>query len=375
MMELLRRLVERGWDCTFLTGDVHGTLPDGVKLHNGRKVIKRKPLLRIWTWSLFTLQAIWQIVRHRHLPMLVVTNPPLPMLVMPFIKRMFGTRYSLLIYDIYPDAMERMGMIRTNGFLARLWRRFSAASMRNAESVITLGNVMADVLREHFRPGQPTPPIDIVPTWVDTSVIKPTDRATNSFAIQHGLTDKLVVMYSGSFGATHDLDSIIKAAEILQNHRGIQFMLIGAGTTYDAIAKRVARLALPNLTLLPFQPIEVLPFSLSSADCAIACLDSAYAGISIPSKTYFSMAAGACLVAIAPEDSELASVVERYECGCLIPPRSPAKLAAAIESFYNNRSELERRKANARNAAERYFDRDLQTDHFEKVLDRSFPAS
>lgn len=48
-------------------------------------------------------------------------------------------------------------------------------------------------------------------------------------AIQHQLTEKFVVMYSGNLGITHDIESIVLTAEILKENTAIQFVIIGDG--------------------------------------------------------------------------------------------------------------------------------------------------
>ncbi len=373
--ELLEDLTGLGIDCTVLAGAVDR--PAGLRRPSRvlRSVALRKSPLarRLATWSAFAVRALVTLAAGRRTPALVVTNPPLTMLLLPALKRVTGLRYVLLIYDIYPDVGERMGLLRPGGPIARLWRRLSARSMREAERVITLGEHMAETLRDHFAGAPAAPsPIEVIPNWADTDVIRPRPKRGNPFAEQHGLVGKFVVLYSGSFGATHDMRSVIGAAQRLRDLDDVHFLLIGGGTREREVADLVAAADLPNLTLLSFQPLEMLPCSLASADCAVVCLDEGYEGIAVPSKTYYALAAGSAILAVSPSETELTDLVREEGCGVHVLPRRPEELAAAIRRLHADRELLARYQAAARLAAEERYSRRLLTRRYADVLARAF---
>ena len=372
-IELLTYLHDRGIACRVLAGSL-SCAPEplaGIACHKGRQLVKHSALLRLWTWGLFTLQGIWAIIRNRREDVLVVTNPPTLLLAMPLLKRLFGVRYALLQYDIYPDIAERMGMFKPGGWIARLWRRLSRKSMLGARAVITLSPDMADVLRSHLRSGDDLP-IEIIPTWVDTEAIRPRERCDNPFAREHGLVDKFVVMYAGSFGAANDIDSIIDAAGLLTDLPDVHFMLIGGGTRQAEIAERVASLGLKNLTLLPLQPLVTMPQVLPSADCQVVTLDEVYAGVAMPSKTYPAMAAGCALLAVCPPGSALTTLATGDHCGLHVLPRHPAELAAAIRRLRDDAALLKQCKERGRQLAEERSSQKPNLEKFHAVLAKGF---
>jgi glycosyltransferase involved in cell wall biosynthesis len=321
----------------------------------------------LWSWAVFTLQACRALAFARPGLVLVATNPPWVMLVMPFVRRLFGVRYALQIYDIYPDLLARMGMIRPGGLIDRAWRRLSREALRAAQGVITLGPCMARTIRGHLRPGDRCR-IEIVPNWADTDFIRPIPKADNPFVRAHGLAGKFVVTYSGSFGATHDSESILAAAEALADESDVHFMLIGGGTRQRDVARLVAEKRLPNLTLLPLQPLATLPYSLAASDCILVCLDEGYEGISVPSKTYYAMAAGGALLAVSPPGTELVDLVNQWRCGVWVPPRRADLLAGAVRDFRRDPARLVSCRQAARVAAETHFARRVATGRYERLL-------
>jgi len=370
--ELLEDLDATGVRCAVVAGWV-----DGRPAARRFEVLGSVPLCKapVWrrlvTWSAFAVHAWAILARRRRTPSLVVTNPPLTMLALPLLKRLFGLRYVLLVYDIYPDVGERMGLLKPGGLIARLWRRASARAMREAAGVVTLGSHMAETLRGHFRPGEAAP-IEVIPNWADTEFIRPRPKADNPFSREHNLAGKFVVMYSGAFGATHDINSILGAAEQVQDLEDVRFVLIGGGTREREVAERAAARNLPNVTILPLQPLDVLPLSLAAADCAIVCLDEGYEGIAVPSKTYPSLAAGSAILAISPPETELTDLVAEERCGIHVLPRRPDDLAQAIRRFHADREYLAACKAASRAAAEERYSRRTLTHRYAEALRRWF---
>lgn len=373
MVELLSDLRDRGVACKILTGQIEAPTAQqtGIDVLPAAPLRRQGAVRRMWSWGLFTLQALWTMLRLRRWPMLVVTNPPLVMLAMPLFKRLFGVRYSLLVYDIYPDVMERMGMLRPGGFWARLWKRRSGRSMHSAAAVITIGRQMAQVLRSHLRSDDDCR-IDVIPTWVDTDFIRPIDMRQNPFVGEHGLEDKFVVLYSGSFGATHDIESIVDAAGLLVDVPDVQIVLIGGGTRWKELQALVAARNLPNLKMLPFQPRDVLPYSLAAADCQIVTLDEAFAGISVPSKTYYALAAGSALLAVSPPGTELVDLVEEHGCGLHVLPRDAAALAEAIRRLRREGDLRATMRSQSRQTAVQYYSRTVAIKEFVRVLENGF---
>jgi glycosyltransferase involved in cell wall biosynthesis len=335
-------------------------------------LIKAPAWKRVLTWGTFTLQATWRLARiGRKAPVLIVTNPPWTMLVAPLLKRLFGVQYALLIYDIYPDVAERMGMIRNSGLGSRIWRRLSRKALCKAEAVITLGNTMAATLQGHLRQGDDVT-IDVIPNWADTEFILPMAKEDNPFVQEHNLQEKIVVTYSGAFGATHDTESIITAAEMLQDCPDVHFMLIGDGTRRTEIERLVKKKGLPNLTLLPLQPLKKLPLLLAASDCAIVCLDKGYEGVSIPSKTYPALSAGAALLAVSAKATELDALIDQHECGFHILPGRPDLLADAVRQYLAAPELLASHRAAARATAETEFSLKSVTSRYYELLAARF---
>ena len=85
-------------------------------------------------------------------------------------------------------------------------------------------------------------------------------------------------------------------------------MVIGTGSRWNDLQQAAQRLS--NLTLLPWQPEEMLPYSLSAGDVAVVSLGQGFEGVSMPSKTQYAMAAGSAILGLSHPSSDIKEVIE-----------------------------------------------------------------
>ena len=63
--------------------------------------------------------------------------------------------------------------------------------------------------------------VGVVPPWVDINFIKPLLKSQNKYSSRFIKDKKFVVLYSGNMGITHDIESIVKAADELKEFSSI----------------------------------------------------------------------------------------------------------------------------------------------------------
>ena len=90
----------------------------------------------------------------------------------------------------------------------------------------------------------------------------------------------------------------------------------------------------------------------------------------VPSKTFYYLAAGSALVAIANDQSELSDLLDQRLCGKLVPPGNPELLASTIQNIVSNPDQLAKMKKNSRDLARSNYSREVSTTKFSKLLIR-----
>jgi hypothetical protein len=251
-----------------------------------------------------------------------------------------------VIWDLYPDVLANMNVLGRRSILIRFWERANKVSFKRARNVFTLGEHLSMALSRYTN----KKPI-IVPNWSNIDFIKPLPKSENIFVRRHDLQDKFVVMYSGNIGFTHNVEAIVEVAHQLRSSLDIQFVIIGEGAKKNKIVKWASDRGLTNVLFLPYQDKEMLPFSLTSADIGIVTLDIGAENSSVPSKTYYLLAAGCSILAFASKKSELGNLVEKHRCGEIFEKVNASQVALYILNILHDNQRLNLSKENSRLAS------------------------
>lgn len=349
-IDIINDFVKRGANIQLITGAVESSyqpLDPSVKVTTFLKYRNSSNTGRIVTGLLFTLYTFFFLLfTSRKKELILITTPPFILYLGTFFKKIRNQKYHLIIWDLYPDILVNFGVIKENSFVHRIWKRRNEVCFNNASTLFTLGEHLSGAIRKYTT----RTPV-IIPNWANTDFVKPVNRADNRFARQHGLTDKFVVMYSGNWGLTHDLETLVHTAKALKHNPAIQFVIIGDGAKRPVIEQLVKEKDPGNVLLLPYQDRAMLPYSLACADVGVITLSEGAEDISVPSKTYSTLAAGAAILALASERSELGLLIKKYRCGTIVKGGNIQEAASFIDLLAKNKETAEEYKKNARQAS------------------------
>ena len=349
-IDILNTFASQGAEIELVTGVVesnYAPLNPSIKVKFYNKYDNTSGFKRMFTWSLFTFLSFFHVLfSSKKKELILITTPPFIVFTGLFFKRLRNQNYHLIIWDLYPDVLVNFGVLKESSWIIKYWKKINKTCFTKASNVFTLGKHLANAINNYT---QETP--KTIPNWVNADFVKPMEKAENTFAKEHNLQDKLVVMYSGNMGLTHDIESIVYAAEALQNNSSIHFVLIGDGAKKAKITQYVSEKNLTNLLILPYQSNEVLPYSLSCADIGIVTLSQGAETISVPSKTYYTLAAGSAILALASHESELGLLIEEYNCGKVFENPKTEEIVKFIEGLVQEKNQLKEYKENARKAS------------------------
>lgn len=328
----------------------HLKVKDGVKIVPSISYKRSNLLTRLITWLGFSLHAcLYLAFCKKPSAVVVVTNPPFAPWVVSMLSRFRKYPFYLVIYDLYPDVLQQAGMMSPDHIIYRLWQRRNPKVFARAQKIITLSDSMK-AAAANYTAGD-TEKILVIHNWASdpgSSV----GRDDNPFAAEHNLNGRLVVLYAGNMGLTHDLESLMEAAVFLKDYDAIRFVFVGDGGKKKTLEGIRDRHHLDNVLFLPYLDGDRFTQALAAADIGVVTLGAGAEGISVPSKTYVNMAAGLCLLAIAPKESELARIVQGHNVGVLVEPSHPDKVADTILHLHRNPDVLARFKAQAKKASE-----------------------
>jgi colanic acid biosynthesis glycosyl transferase WcaI len=277
-----------------------------------------------------------------------VTTPfTLPYAVM-LAAKLRGAATALLIYDLYPEALERAELIKPHSLTASLIRLANTVLFRSLEAIITIGRDVEALLLAYK--GVTRNKISFIPNWTLLPIgyreLKPDNR------FRAGRDSQLIVGLSGNLGFTHSPRTVFDAARLLTEDKDIHLILSGWGIGWKQLCDLQAADKIDNITLLdPVPEAELVEF-LSSADVWIIPYRRNIAGVSVPSRLYNLPAIGRPIIVAAESFSEAA--VSEENIGWVVPPEDPRQLADAIRLAAFDRAATIRKGRRAAEAAKKY---------------------
>ncbi|MCE9623789.1 MAG: glycosyltransferase family 4 protein [Actinomycetia bacterium] len=229
------------------------------------------------------------------------------------------------IQDVFPDAAVATGAI-TNRTVIAVARRLERISYHRAAAVTVLSDDLRDNVVAKVKPSHRSR-VHVIPNFVDTEVIAPSDRMTKLRG-ELGIGDEPVVLYAGNIGFSQSLEMVIDAAG---EFPGVTFLINGDGAARGALQDRAA--AMRNVVFSGYQPQERLPELLATGDIHLVPLKAGLGRVSVPSKTYSILAAGRPVLAAIDPGTEVPRILQSSGAGVAVDPDQPEQFVAALHSM------------------------------------------
>lgn len=278
--------------------------------------------------------------------LIITTNPPFLGLLILALNSYFKVPYVVIAYDIYPQILDKMGILKKNTVLYKFWKWLNVKVYNNASKIISIGTDMSTVIENEMNIVDSSK-IELIYNWSDKNKVFPVERANNNFLIQNRFENKKILLYSGTLGSTHNIEEILIAANELRLETDILFLFIGSGSKVKLVKDYISNSGNSNVILMPFQPIEIISQTLSSATLSFVCLESSFTGLSVPSKSYGILAAKVPIIGMMDDNAEISKMIEEYQCGVVWNRTKSIKLSSLIYDLISNNDLLNKMSENA----------------------------
>ena len=297
---------------------------------------------RAWGFAGFTGLALIAALRAggwlRRADVVLAMSPPLTLGLAGWVAgAALRGRFVFNVQDIFPDAAVRTGAISNRHVIAAA-AALERFTYRRAAAVTVLSDDLRDNVVSKLPAGHEAR-VHVIPNFVDTDVIQPGERMTAHRA-ELGYDDRPLVLYAGNVGFSQSLDLVVAAARACPD---LGFVVNGDGAA-RADLERSAR-GVANIRCIGFQPAGRLPEVLASGDIHVVPLRAGLGDVSVPSKTYSSLAAGRPVVAAIDPGTEIPRLLAAAGAGVSVAPDDPDAFVAAIRALADDpgrRAELGR---------------------------------
>lgn len=377
LMDVARGIAKHGHEVTFLSAsptskEVEPELPAGVSVKRhwapklDRQGIKRRLIISA---TVSVLVFIRLLFNRKPDVILVDTVMPFQGLCIWAISRLRGHKYVYLATEIFPDAAVALGVLRPGGTMSRIWDFTNRLVYGRAVAVIVIGPRLRHKVARHLDRGIDSPKLHVVHNWADPNEIKPISKSDNWWVKEQGLEGKFIVLYSGNMGLSHDLGTLIEAADELRDEKKLSIVLIGEGPSKSKLVTEAKRRSLKNVVFLPYQPAEILPFSLTSGDLSVVTLSTEMEKLTIPSKLYPAMAGGQAILALMGPGTEVGEMVLEHEIGIRVTQGDVTGLVSELKRLLTEPRKVNEMKLQARKVFEKNYTRERSVGAYIRILE------
>jgi glycosyltransferase involved in cell wall biosynthesis len=268
-------------------------------------------------------------------PIIIATTNPFWLPAAVAVRRP-RSRLVTLVYDVYPESLEVR--VRLPATFRALIRGVTGFGLHRSAGVVFLGERTRRHLIERYSLTCPTAVIPPGCAELPASSDTPASLAPVATAVE----GRVVISYVGNLGSMHDGRTLAAAlAHVLDAEPGRCAVLLSArgDRAGDLIGPLQGR---PDVTVLGPLETDAWVWVTRRTDIALASLDSDAGLVSLPSKVFASLAGGAAIFAVAPEESDLADLVRTLGVGIVTAPGDVPGAVAALGSLIHDARRLDR---------------------------------
>lgn len=310
IFEFARYFVSRGHDVSVLTAMPN--YPDGIvpEAYRGRFYINEKldgvnihrcyvlpaansaPGKRMVGFIVFMFTSLINSFRIRdNFDVVLATAPPVTTPVIGWIlSKIYRSKLIIEIRDLQPESSEDFGNLNRS-FLTRALKKLMHWFYRKADKVVSVTDGITDYLGTI---GIRKERVTTIKSGVSDEFI---NADSNGIRTTFGWEEKFLVLYAGTLGWAHSLETIIEAARKLTNQPDIQFVFVGGGQKRDALEGMVRDYGLRNVAFIGTQPLEDIPYFLKASDVLVESLrEVPITKGTFPCKLFEYMASGRPIV-------------------------------------------------------------------------------
>ncbi len=279
-----------------------------------------------------------------------------------------GVPWVFWLQDLHSVAMVAEAEKRAGNLGRRVGAGFEALErrlLRQADAVVPITDDFRPMLRGWGVDDSVT---SVIENWAPLGDL-PLRPRDNDWRRRHGLGDRFVYLYSGTLGLKHRPELLYHLAE--QRVDDADVVVISEGMGEARLREMLRERPLPNLRLLPFQPMADYPDILGAADVLVALLEPTAGTFSVPSKVLSYLCAGRPVLAAIPPENLAARTIERAGAGVVVPPTDEEGFLVAAKQLRADDGLRAACGRSARAYAEATFDTDAITDRFQAVIERA----
>lgn len=292
---------------------------------------------------------------------LASTPPVTTPLIGWILSKVRRTKLIIEIRDLQPESSEDFGNLNRSLF-TRMLKKLMHSLYRRADKIVSVTDGITDYLDTIGIRG------DQVVTVKSGFSSEFVNAGYDGIRKKFGWEEKFLVLYAGTLGWAHSLETVIEAARQLTDQPDIRFVFVGDGQKRQALEGMVRDYGLKNVVFLGAQPLETIPYFLKTSDVLIESLKEVpVTKGTFPAKLFEYMASGRPIV-FGSREGEAVRELQTAGGALWFPTDNPERLSELILQLKSGQIDGEHLGEKYREHATRFHRRELWAERYLDAL-------
>ncbi|MFH1884601.1 MAG: glycosyltransferase family 4 protein [Planctomycetota bacterium] len=227
------------------------------------------------------------------------------------------------VQDIYPEALMVQGRLATRHPIYRWLECADQCIARHSQAILVISRRFQTIYTG--KRGVPADRVHLIPNWADQRKFHLSGQG-QEIRRQHGIPlDSFLAVYGGNIGAAAGVETVIEAFRYIQDR--MHLLVAGDGSHLPACQRLAAGRLSERIHFHSPWPAEQTAQVYQAADVLILPTRGDQSLVSVPSKMLGYMFSGKPILTLAVPGSDLVELVDTSNCGWVVEPDYPQKLA------------------------------------------------
>jgi len=245
--------------------------------------------------------------------LVIYSTPPITLQKsVEYVKKRDNAKTYLLLKDIFPQNAVDLGMIKTTGLKALIYRYFRAKEKklyRLSDYIGCMSQANVDYVVNN-NPEISSDIVEVCPNSIEPIIIEKSDLKIREIRNKYNIPlYKTVFIYGGNLGKPQGIDFLIECLKANKENEQVFFIIAGTGTEAGKLKDFFRNESPTNVLILDQLPKNEYDMLVSSCDVGLIFLDKRFTIPNFPSRLLSYMQASIPVLAATDVNTDLGKVI------------------------------------------------------------------
>jgi glycosyltransferase involved in cell wall biosynthesis len=258
-------------------------------------------------------RALNKFYKGKSFDLIIAPTPPITFVDLAAkLKRKFGSKFYLILRDIFPQNAVDLGFMKKGGLLHSYFRMKERKLYNEADYIGCMSQRNIDYVIDH-NPEVSANKLHELKNY--QKAYKGFGSDPERIKKKYGITDKFVVVFGGNMGKPQQLENVLALAESVIQIPNILFLLLGEGVQMNKIELEAKAKELTNIKIQRTIPKQEYQDLLRVCDIGLISLHKDFTIPNIPSKTLDYFNVGIPVLASLDRATDFGSILDEFQSG------------------------------------------------------------